>query len=68
MKDGWVKLSKRISTAEEVGEKVLICRCVNKSQLSQARSIHDTRLLKFCNRDETWWMPLPDLPTEYATN
>jgi hypothetical protein len=29
-----------------------------------AISVHDTKEVKYCDHDETWWMPVPDDPIE----
>ncbi len=47
---------------EKVGEKVLLFRRSTYSQKAQEYSIYATIMVKHCNPDETWWMPLPDSP------
>jgi len=60
----WIKLKNREPDINIDGKKVLICRIVNESQAMQAIAIHDTHMVKYCNHDETWWMCLPELPSE----
>lgn len=43
-------------------KKVIIYRTPTKSQKTMAVSIMEASLLKHCNKDETFWMPLPDKP------
>jgi len=64
----WTKLSDEAPT-KSVGDKVLLYRIPVISQTSQAISIHSTKMVKYCNINETWWMPLPDPPkTEETKN
>lgn len=58
----WIKLKDRKPSSEIDGEKVLVYRIPSESQESNAISILDTRMTKFCNEDETWWISLPDKP------
>lgn len=64
MKMTWIKLIDKCPTAEEVGEKVLMYRIMNDSQEKQAITIHETRMIKYCNPEETWWMRLPCAPSK----
>ena len=59
-----IKLSDLCPDVSIHGEKILIYRIMNESQESIGFSIHDTRMIKYCNPDETWWMPLPEKPTK----
>lgn len=58
----WIAVSEKLPTEKDNGEKVLIYRIMNGSQESLAISIHDTNMVKHCNRNETWWMELPKPP------
>lgn len=58
----WIKLKDRIPVEEIDGEKVLICRTVNKEQSDQALSILPVNKIHLCESSETWWMHLPELP------
>ncbi len=58
----WVAVSEKLPTIEDNGQKVLIYRIVNKNQESLAISIHDTKMVKYCDPNETWWMELPKPP------
>ena len=60
--DKWIRLRDEIPTIEKYGEKILICRRTTKTQVSQARQVFDTSMIKYCNPDETIWMKLPDIP------
>jgi len=59
----WIKLSDRMPDENIVGKKILVCRVGNASQ-GDPRSIFDTRMIKLCNPDETWWQPMEDVPQE----
>jgi hypothetical protein len=59
----WIKLKDKIPDINIDGQKILIYRITNSGQSQQAMSIHDTDKVKYCNKDETWWMPLPEIPT-----
>jgi len=58
----WIKLKNRKPSVEIDGEKILIYRILNSGQEDMSISIHDTKMVKYCNEDETWWMALPDKP------
>ena len=58
----WIKLKDRKPSCEIDGEKILVYRIMNESQSSMAISILDTKMIKYSNEDETWWMALPDEP------
>lgn len=58
----WIKLRDRKPVPEIDGEKVLIYRITNESQRSMSMDITDTKLLRYSNEDETWWMSLPEEP------
>jgi hypothetical protein len=53
----WVSVEDRLPTLEEHGEKVLIHRLMNDSQKLLAYSVHDTKMVKYCDKD-TFWKPL----------
>ena len=58
----WVAASEKLPSVEQNGNKVLIYRIMNESQLCLAISIHETNMVKHCNPNETWWMELPKPP------
>ena len=58
----WVFANDKLPTVEENGKKVLLYRIMNDSQESQSVSIHETSMVKHCNKEETWWMEIPSLP------
>jgi hypothetical protein len=58
----WVSANDKLPTVEQNGKKVLLFRILNDSQESQSVSIHETSMVKYCNKEETWWMKLPELP------
>lgn len=60
--NSWTLLKDEIPTVEKHGEKVLIVRLLNGGQAAQSISIHDTKMMKHCNPDETFWMVHPELP------
>ena len=64
MKD-WILLKDEKPTVEKHGEKVLKCSNVNSSQAYMAITIHNTVMIKHCDENETWWMPLPELPKNH---
>lgn len=59
---GWIPAAVKLPTLEENGEKVLLYRTMNDQQRSMAVSIHDTLKVKYCQPEETWWMPIPAPP------
>ena len=58
----WIKLKDRKPSCKIDGEKILVYRIVNESQTSVAINILATKMIKYSNEDETWWMALPDEP------
>ena len=58
----WVFANDKLPTVEQNGKKVLLYRIMNDSQESQSVSIHETSMVKYCNKEETWWMEIPPLP------
>jgi hypothetical protein len=50
----WVSVEDRLPTLEENGEKVLIHRLMNDSQKLLAYSVHDTKMVKYCDKDTFW--------------
>ena len=60
----WVPTSERMperSDADEKG-KVLVFRKLNESQAFQEKSILPYEFLKHCEKDSTYWQPLPPAP------
>jgi hypothetical protein len=60
----WVAVSDRLPLVELNGDKVLVYRIVNDSQESLAISIYETKMVKYCDENETWWMELPKPPLQ----
>lgn len=60
----WIKLRDKHPTVEKQGVKVLLYRIMNEDQKLLSTTIHETAMVKHCNPDETWWMPLPEPPSE----
>jgi hypothetical protein len=60
--DVWIALCDKMPTTELNGEKVLVYRIMNTSQLSLAISIMNTCFVKHCDINETWWTELPNPP------
>jgi len=60
----WTKLKDKQPDESIEGQKVLILRKLNEQQVMQSLSIHDTKLIKHCDPEETWWMRLPDVPVK----
>jgi len=58
----WVLVADKLPTVEQNGKKVLIYRIMNDSQESQAISIYETSMVKYCDINETWWMQIPVPP------
>jgi hypothetical protein len=58
----WIRLKDKKPSLEIEGKKILIYRILNDNQESISISIFDTAMIKHCNKDETWWMALPDKP------
>lgn len=51
--------------SQNIGEKVLVHRVLNEGQKSMEIGILATNYLKYCNADETKWIPLPDVDDEH---
>lgn len=60
----WILLRDRMPCSKIDGEKVLICKLLNQDQKLQEMSIFPTNRLHLSNKDETWWMALPESPTK----
>jgi hypothetical protein len=60
----WIKLKDRAPDKAIDGDKVLICRILNKGQESQNPSILPVDKIHLSDVNETWWMSLPALPGE----
>jgi len=64
----WIKLKDKKPNIKEVGDKVLLFRIMNDSQMSQSITIHETYMVKFCNENETWWQPIEPAPIQEVEN
>ena len=61
----WTKLKDKKPSVEIDGKKILMYSIVNEGQKDYATQVFDTKcMIKFCNVNETWWMPLPKAPKE----
>ncbi len=60
----WMKLKDRMPSVEIDGKKVLLYRLLNEGQKELSISIHDKIMTKHCDKDETWWIALPDKPKQ----
>lgn len=60
----WIKLSDKQPTVDNQGVKVLLYRIMNEDQKLLSTTIHETAMVKHCNPEETWWMPLPEPPSD----
>lgn len=61
----WIKVTDRLPKA---GERVLrYTPSINISQVNMAVSIVDANILKYADED-TWWMPIPELPVPLNVN
>lgn len=61
----WISAKEKLPNPQKDGAKVLLWREMNISQKAQEISIHESSMVKHCNLDETWWMPLPSPPIFY---
>jgi hypothetical protein len=65
MKMEWIKVTDRLPKANE---RVLrYTPSINISQVNLAVSIVDANILKYADED-TWWMPIPELPVPLNVN
>jgi hypothetical protein len=65
MKMEWIKVTDRLPKANE---RVLrYTPSINISQVNMAVSIVDANILKYADED-TWWMPIPELPVPLNVN
>ncbi len=61
----WIKVTDRLPKANE---RVLrYTPSINISQVNMAVSIVDANILKYADED-TWWMPIPELPVPLNVN
>ena len=58
---GWISVKDRLPDLVNDGEKVLLFRTVNESQRGLQITVHDTFLVKHCEKD-SFWQPLPPPP------
>jgi len=58
----WIKLSLRKPSVKIDGSKVLIHRIPAFSHENDTITVIATRMVKHCQPNETWWMPLPEKP------
>tara|TARA_R110002126_G_C10156689_1_gene472316 strand:- start:343 stop:531 length:189 start_codon:yes stop_codon:yes gene_type:complete len=58
----WIKLKDRKPSTKIDGKKILLYRLTNDSQKELSTTIFETNMVKFCDKNETWWMALPEEP------
>lgn len=61
----WIKLKDKKPNKIFDGSKILIYRIMNENQRELSMTIYDTSMIKYCDENETWWMPLPAPPITY---
>lgn len=61
MENKWISV-KDMLPSENI-EKVLLYRKMNENQKSISITVHDAKLVKYCD-EYSFWMPLPEPPTE----
>ena len=57
----WVSGEDRLPDVKKDGNKVLLFREMNESQKALSMCIHDTSMIKYCEKS-SYWMPLPAPP------
>lgn len=65
MKNEWIKVTDRLPEPNQ--QVIRYTPNVNISQERMAVSIIDGHILKFSEED-TWWMPIPELPVPLKLN
>lgn len=58
----WIRLKDRKPDVKIDGDRILLYRITNESQSDISISICRTNMIKVCNKEETWWMSLPEKP------
>lgn len=58
----WIKLSDRMPDEEIDGERLLVFRKNNEGQQKGELEVYPTDRMRFCNKEETFWMSLPSKP------
>ena len=57
----WVSVEDRLPDVKKDGNKVLLFREMNESQKALSICVHDTSMIKYCEKS-SYWMPLPAPP------
>lgn len=57
----WVSVEDRLPDVKKDGNKVLLFREMNESQKALSIGVHDTSMIKYCEKS-SYWMPLPEPP------
>lgn len=60
MEANWIKLSDKKPNVKEHGDSVLVYRIPTDGQCAMSICIYDTAMIKHCDKNETWWMELPN--------
>ena len=58
----WIKLSDKMPTVSANGYAVLVYRIPVPNQRANAITVYLTEMIKHCDKNETWWMQLPEEP------
>jgi len=58
----WIKLSDRMPDEKIDGERLLVYRVNNDGQESTEMTVAPTYALKYADKEETFWMSLPNKP------
>ena len=60
--NGWISVEERLPVSNKDGNKVLLYRIMNDTQETMPITVHDSKMVKHCIPQETWWQPLPPPP------
>jgi hypothetical protein len=60
--NGWISVEDRLPDENKDGNKVLLYRIMNDTQETMPITVHDSKMVKHCIPQETWWQPLPPPP------
>jgi hypothetical protein len=58
----WIKLSDRMPDEKIDGERLLVYRVMKQGQEAMEISVLPTDRIKYANKEETFWMSLPNKP------
>lgn len=57
----WINVKDKLPDIKKDGNKVLLFREMNESQEALSICVHDTSMIKYCEKS-SYWMPLPAPP------